>query len=336
MREVRFVDAGGESLEVTIADIPTPAPSSREIVLRVERCALNHRDLRRLDDGVETGRLPYVPGSDIAGVVETTGDGVTDLAPGDRVVACPNRTCGVCEFCREGPETRCEGYRIASGGLAEYVAVPADRVVRLPDEVSTAAAATLPIAYVTARRMLERAGLRPSNRAFIPGATGGVGVALVQLASRCGIGTVGTTTSPTKAARLRDIGADQVIESGEPDSIRAAIGDIRFDAALDHLGGEFASLALELVDRGGTLVSCGRTVDRFTEVDLMDVFWNHKRLLGSTMGTQGDLSALVEMVARNDLTPVVDDTVPLGSTTDAFDSLRQRNSFGKLLVAVDE
>ncbi|PSP98076.1 alcohol dehydrogenase [Halobacteriales archaeon QS_4_70_19] len=335
MRVAAFTDLTGPN-GVTIVERPDPEPGPGEAVVDVEACAINRHDLRILEGDsamVDTDDLPFVSGLDVAGTVADVGDGVTAVEPGDRVVLCPNETCGQCRFCREGPENQCERYSLFHGGLAEAACVRADRLLPLPESVATTTAAALPTAYMTAYRMLQRAQAGPGDLVFVPGATGGVGVASVQLAAVLGARTVGTSSSAAKLDRPADLGLDHGVQGTDPDELRESVGAVGTpDAILNHLGGPYTELGLDLVRRGGRMVICGRTAGSRSEFDVPDLFLGHRRVIGSTMGTQGDLEMLVDLVATGDLAPEVEDTYPLAATGEAFAAMQDRGAVGKPLV----
>jgi NADPH2:quinone reductase len=284
---------------------------------------------------VDASQLPFVSGLDVAGVVRSVGDGAR-VDPGDRVVLCPNETCGTCRFCREGPENLCESFSLYHGGLAEQALVAADRLVPLSDSVDATTAAALPTAYVTAYHMLRRADVGPGDLLFVPGATGGVGVATVQLASLSGIRTVGTSSSATKLQRVEELGLDHAVQATDPDEIRAAVEDVGApDAVVNHLGGPYTRLGLDVLRRGGRMLVCGRTAGVVSGIDVPDLFLGHKRVEGSTMGTQRDLQRLVDLVAADDLDPAVEATYPLAEASAAFATMQERESVGKLVVVTD-
>lgn len=332
MREAAFAELIGPA-GVEIRERPAPIPDSGEAVVDVGACSINRHDLWILEGDsamVDGDDLPFVSGLDLAGTVAEVGDGVTAVAPGDRVVLCPNETCGTCEFCREGPENLCENFSLYHGGLAERALVDADRLVVLPDEVKTTTAAALPTAYMTAWHMLRRADVTAGDRALVLGATGGVGVACVQLLDVLGAASIGTSTSEAKLRRLSDLGCDVPVEVDSPDALRGAVGEV--DAVLNHLGGEYTRAALDALRRGGRMVICGRTAGDRSSFDVADLFLNHYRVIGSTMGTQADLERLVELVAAGDLDPVVGEEYDLEDTAAAFADMRSRDLFGKSIV----
>lgn len=335
MRSAAFTDLIGPD-GVSIVEQPTPEPKRGEATVTVDACSVNHHDLWILEGDsamVDADDLPFVSGLDVAGTVDAVGEDVAGVEPGDRVVLCPNETCGTCRHCREGPENLCENFALFHGGLAETARVRADRLVALPDNVGPVEAAALPTAYMTAFHMLRRVDASPGDLVFVPGVTGGVGVASVQLADALGAHSVGTSASRAKLDRVESLGLDHAVESTDPDVIRDAIEDVgSVDGVLNHLGGEYTQLGLDVLRRGGRMAVCGRTAGGTSEIDIPHLFLGHKRIVGSTMGTQGDLRRLVDLVADGTLTPAVDTTYSLDETNGAFAAMQNRESVGKLVV----
>ena len=335
MRVAAFTSLEGPD-GVTIQNSDDPEPGAGEAVVDVAACSINRHDLWILEGDsamVDEDVLPFVSGLDLAGTVRSVGDEVSGFAPGDRVVLCPNETCGVCEFCREGPENLCSEFGLYHGGLAERARVDADRLVPVPDSLSLRAAAAIPTAYMTAWRMLKRAAVEPGDLVFVPGATGGVGVATTQLADVLHAETIASSRSSEKLDRLASVGADHLLESDDPEALAADVEAIgRPDAVINHLAGPFTRPALEVMKRGGRMVVCGRTAGSVSEFDVPDLFLGHKRIIGSTMGTQGDLRRLVELAADGAYEPVIGGTYDLESTAEAFADMQRREAFGKLVV----
>jgi NADPH:quinone reductase-like Zn-dependent oxidoreductase len=334
MRVAAFTEFGdGEGVE--IRERPDPDPGRGEAVVDVEACSINRHDLWILQGDsalVPEGALPFVSGLDAAGVVREAGEDAA-VSEGDRVLLCPNRTCGTCEYCREGPETLCEAFMLYHGALAEQALVEASRLVPLPDGVGFTEAAALPTAYLTAWRMLELADVGPTDLVFVPGATGGVGVAAVQLSGVLGADAIGTSTSARKLERLEALSCAHTVESADPDELTREVRAIgQPDAVVNHLGGEFTQAGLEVMRRGGTMVVCGRTAAPTSEFSLAPFFLRHEEIVGSTMGTQPELSTLVELLAEGAFEPPIGETYALAETGDAFDDMLERDAFGKLVV----
>ncbi|THE62711.1 alcohol dehydrogenase [Salinadaptatus halalkaliphilus] len=325
--------------EIEIGEREDPSPSNGQAVVRVEAASLNHRDLWKLrdDDRLPEEQLPFVPGGDLAGTVVETGPDVSRVAVGDRIVLCPLESCGTCRFCREGPENMCENYSSYDGAFAERALVDASRLISLPDDVSVVEAAALPIAYTTAYRMLERGETTAGDRVFVPGATGGVGIAAVQLANAIGAETIGTSRSADKLERVEAEGLDHAIRAEEPDELRAAVEEIgEVDVTINHLGGPFTRVGVDVLRTNGAMVVCGRTAGRYPEFDARDLYFGHKRILGSTLGTQPDLERLVGFVADGRLESVIAQRYPLDETAAAFEAMRDSEMVGKLVIEPQE
>jgi NADPH2:quinone reductase len=334
MRAAAFTDLGGPE-GVEVIEQKDPDPDEGEAVVDVRACSVNRHDLWILEGEsplVNEGSLPFVSGLEVAGTVAETGDGAS-VEEGDRVVLCPNQTCGECEFCREGPENMCQSFMLYHGGLADLAAVDSSRLIRLPDDVGFVEAACLPTAYLTAWHMLRKADVSAGDLVFVPGATGGVGVAAVQLCDVIGARTVGTSTSGEKLSRLRELGCDHTVESGDTDEIKGEVLSVgRADAAINHLAGEFTQLGLEVTKRGGTQVICGRTAGSTSEIFAPKFFLQQQEIVGSTMGTQPELENLVRLVGDGRLEPVVGGAYALDETRQAFADMDSRDAFGKLVV----
>jgi NADPH2:quinone reductase len=320
---------------VELLERPDPTPGEGEAVVDVAACSINRHDLWILqgDSAMVSGdALPFVSGLDVAGTVREAGPDAA-VSEGDRVLLCPNQTCGTCEFCREGPENRCAEFSLYHGGLAERALVDADRLVSLPESVGFTEAAALPTAYLTAWHMMGRADVTAGDLVFVPGATGGVGVACVQLLDLVGARSIGTSTSAEKLAAIEELGCEHTVETAAPDEMVAAVKDVgRPDATLNHLAGEYGQVAMAAMGRGGVQVVCGRTAGPELTIQAAPFFLGHQSVHGSTMGTQPELERLVGFVDDGDLSPVVERTYPLAETDAAFRDMVDREMVGKLVV----
>ena len=334
MRAAAFAELVGPD-GVDVVERADPTPGEGEAVVDVRACSINHHDLWILEGDsamVTDDVLPFVSGLDVAGVVHEAGPG-TGVEAGDRVVLCPNETCGTCRYCREGPENLCSSFSLYHGGLAELATVEAARLIDLPAGVSFVDAAALPTAYLTAWHMMRKAEVGAGDLVFVPGATGGVGVACVQLCDVVGARTVGTSTSAEKLGRLADLGCDHRVETVDTDEMVEAVREIgEVDATLNHLAGEYVEVGLKVLRRGGKQVVCGRTAGRKSEFGAAPFFLGHQEIIGSTMGTQPELETLVGLVVEGELEPVVGGTFPLSETDEAFRTMADRTVFGKLVV----
>lgn len=334
MRAAAFTGLGGPS-GVEVIDVPEPTVDDDQALVRVRGAALNRHDLLYLqgDFRLKEKHLPFVSGVDVAGEVLDVGDDVDSVSAGDRVVLCPMQTCGECEYCRDGPENLCERYSLFHGGFAERAAVDASRLVPVSDGVDLTAAAALPVAYMTAWRMLRLAEVTAGDTVLVPGATGGVGVAATQLVDVLGARSVCTSTSESKLGSLDEFGADHRVRVSDAADLEEAVAEFGpFDAVLNHLGGAFTDPGLSVLRTGGRMVICGRTAGRRSEIDTQDLFLGHKQVVGSTMGTQADLDRVVEFVEEGAFEPPVHATYGLEETDRAFADMEARDVVGKLVV----
>lgn len=334
MQAAVFAELGGPS-GIEIHERDDPVPEQNEVILDVGGASVNHHDYWYLKGESRIGEsdLPFLSGVDVAGTVTVLGDGVESVDAGDRVVLNPMETCGACEYCRDGPENLCVEYGLFHGGFAEKTAVPADRLVSVPDDVSLTEAAALPVAYMTAWHMIRRADVRPDDTVLIPGATGGVGVAATHLLQTVGATVVGTTTKAEKIEKLESIGIDHAVQAPSAAELPAATEEFgRYQAVLNHLGGEYTRAGMDVLERDGRMVICGGTAGPTSEFDVWDLFLRHKRIIGSTMGTQRDLRRVVNLVGRGDIKPVIDQVYDLAETEQAFADMRDRDLFGKLVI----
>jgi NADPH2:quinone reductase len=335
MKVASFEGFSGPS-DVTIQEVPDPEPAPNEVVLGIEAASVNRHDLRILEGGsnwVTESDLPYVSGADIVGIVRQIGSEVDRVDVGERVLHCPNRTCNSCQYCFDGPENRCEAFSLFHGGFAESAAVPAKRLLRLPENISSEAAAALPIAYMTAWHMLRRAEPSPDDLVFIPGATGDVGIAAIQLVDAIGGRSIGTTTSPQKADKLRDIGTTHVIKAETPEGMQEKVSKIgEPDVTVNHLGGEYVNVGLKALRQGGRMAICGRTTGDWSEIHTKHLYRTHKQILGSAAGTQPDLQKIVGLVSNGEVSPIIGQTYELEDTANAFQDMKDDNVFGSQII----
>jgi NADPH2:quinone reductase len=334
MRAAAFTGIGGPA-NVNVIDVAEPTLDHGQALIKVHGAALNRHDLIYLqgDFRLKEDHLPFVSGVDVAGKVLDAGAGVNSVSSGDRVVLSPMETCGECTYCRDGPENLCEEYSLFHGGFAERAAVDANRLVQVSEDVDLTTAAALPVAYMTAWHMLRKADVTAGDVVLVPGATGGIGVAASQLIDTMGAHCIGTSTSDAKLERLADLGVEHPLKLTDPDGLEDALAELApVDSVLNHLGGEFTEPCLSVLRTDGRMVICGRTVGRYSRIDIQDLFLGHKQILGSTMGTQADLERIVEFVENGAFEPPVHATYELYNTDQAFADMASRDVFGKLVV----
>ena len=327
---------------VAIQDVPKPDPAPGEVVVRVRAAALNHLDIWVRMGGRFNLRMPHVLGSDAAGVVEAVGPDVQGPKVGDEVVLNPGLCCGVCEFCRRGEQSECERFAIVGasrpGAFAEYMAAPAVNWLPKPAHLTFEEAAALPLAHVTAWRMLmTRAALRPGETVLVHGIGGGVALAALQLAKLAGAEVIVTSSSREKLERARQMGADCGIHYKKQD-VAAAVKEFTHgrgaDVVIDTVGAATWPLDLVTVRRGGRIVLCGVTTGAEASANLQAIYWNQLQVFGSTLGSHEDFRRMLRAVAASGMKPVISCVEPLDRAKEAMTLMEQGAQFGKIVLRI--
>ncbi len=335
---------GPEALEW--GELPRPQPAAGEVRVRVRACALNHLDLW-VRNGVEDYAfpLPLVPGSEVAGDVDEVGDGVDGIEPGSPTLVAPGVSCGRCARCATGEDMLCRHYGILGehrdGGYAEYVSVPARNILPLPRGLSYVEAAATPLVFLTAWHMLvARARLERGEDILIQAAGSGVSSAAIQIARLMGARHIlATAGSDDKLEQARRLGATHVINYRTHDFVaeaRKVVGRKGVEVVLDHVGGETFEQSTRLLAWAGRIVLCGATSSPLARINLRAVFFKSLSVLGSTMGSRGELWQIVRHLEAGSLRPVVDRTLPLEQAPEAQRLLAERRQFGKIVLTVGD
>ena len=341
MKAIAIDGYGLDSVGLVDVDDPTPGPD--EVVVRVRAAALNRLDLWTLSGALKIEHhFPHVLGADAAGEVDAAGDGVTGMRPGTPVVVNPALSCARCEACRAGEQTLCPTFAMlgehVAGTFAERVRVPARNVYPMPSHLTFTQAAALGVTYSTAYRMLfARGRLAPGEWVLITGIGGGLALALLDLARPVAGRVFVTSSSDDKLERAAQLGADVLINYRDDDvgrAVRAATGKRGVDLVADSAGAASIDGALRALRKGGRLVIAGATSGPKGEVDLRRVFWNQLEIVGSTMGSDRDVSDVLRYVAGAGLRPVVDRTFALADARDALAYLDSGDAFGKVVLEV--
>jgi NADPH:quinone reductase-like Zn-dependent oxidoreductase len=342
MNAVVFHAHGGtDQLRCEAVRDPTPGPE--EVVVRVKACALNHLDIW-IRQGIPSYKvaLPHISGSDVAGLVESVGDRVSDIAAGQRVFLSPGVSCWRCNECLAGRDNFCTSYGLLgatmAGGYAELIKVPARNVLAIPGSLSFREAAAFPLVSVTAMHMVfGLAGLQSAEDILIMGGGSGVGSVAVQLAKLCGARVVTTVGSQDKVSKAKALGADLVINHAEED-VTARIKDFTegrgVDVVIEHIGPAVWNHCIHSLAKGGRLITCGATTGGEVSLDLRYVYARQLSIRGSYMGTRAELVKAAYLMGQNKLHAVIDRVFPLAEARAAQDYLLSRRFFGKILLEI--
>jgi len=338
MKAVRIHQFGGPEV-LMYEDIPDPRPREDEVLVRVRACALNHLDIW-VRKGLPGVKLPRIPGSDITGEVVEAGKYVAGFKPGQRVVLAPMHFCGHCPKCVAGLQNQCREFTVlgngVDGGDCELIAVKADNVIPIPDTLNFEQAASVPLVFVTAWHMLVgRAGIRPGQTVLVLGAGSGVGIAAIQIARLFHCRVITTAGSEEKLEKARALGADFGINHYKQrisEEVRKITNKEGVDIVIEHVGAATWDESMKSLKSNGTLVTCGATTGSDVKIDLRHLFARQLSLLGSYMGTMGELHEVLSHVFAGRLKPVVDRVFPMRDIRAAHEYLEESQMFGKVVV----
>ncbi|MGA8216661.1 MAG: zinc-binding dehydrogenase [Candidatus Sulfotelmatobacter sp.] len=338
MKAVRIHQFGGPEV-LTYEEVADPRPRKDQVLVRVRACALNHLDVW-VRKGLPGVKLPHILGSDVAGEIAEVGEYVGGFKAGQRVLLAPMHYCGHCEKCVAGLQNQCRAFTVlgngVDGGDCELIAVPAANVIPIPDSLDFNQAASVPLVFLTAWHMLVgRAGIRPGQTVLVLGAGSGVGIAAIQIAKFFHCRVITTAGDESKLAKSRELGADYGINHYQQkisEEVRKITNKEGVDIVVEHVGAATWDESVKSLKTGGALVTCGATTGQNVGLDLRHLFSRQLTLLGSYMGTMGELHDVLWHVFAGRLKPVVDRVFPLSELRAAHERLEKSQMFGKIVV----
>ncbi len=312
-------------------------PSPGEVRIRFRNMSLNHLDVF-ITRGLPKRSLPAILGSDGAGVVDAVGDLVDNVHLGDEVVLYPIVACGQCPACLAGQEVHCPKMAILgehiAGTFQETLTVPAALCHPRPAHLSWAETAALPLAWLTAWRLLfTRGGLSAGDWVVLVGIGGGVATACLLLAKAHGLRVVATSRTPAKRQRALELGADVALPSEAfSKAVQDATGGAGARAVVDTVGPATFDESLRSLGREGMILTVGATSGPKLELLLPRMWFRHLALLSSTMGNHSEFRSMLDDVNTHQLRPPVDRVFPLEQGAQAFAHLEAGDQFGKVVL----
>ncbi|MDA4844655.1 zinc-binding dehydrogenase [Hoeflea poritis] len=342
MRALQLV----EDRKLELADIsPPPSPEAGEVTLRINAVALNHIDVWGWRGMAFAKRkLPLVIGAEASGTVEEIGPGVSNVLPGQLVSIYGARTCGLCRHCREGRDNLCEnvsgvhGFHL-DGFAQEKINLPARLLVPAPPGVDAVGAALAPVTFGTVEHMLfDNARLEPGETILVQAGGSGIGTAAIQLARKHGCTVITTVGSDDKIEKAKALGADHVINYRE-DRFEGVVRKLTkkkgVDVVFEHVGADTWAGSMLCMKRGGRLVTCGSTSGVSTQMNLMQLFQQQLRLIGSFGCRMENMANAMQKIARGLVHPVIDTEVGLDDIDTALARMEGRQVFGKIILRMD-
>lgn len=322
-----------------LENLPQPTIGAHDVLIEVAACGVSMKDVVERNGTYRRDMsFPIVIGAEIAGTVAALGDFVTDLAIGDRICTKAFASCGHCRYCRSGRETTCLGRRPVRGGYGAFAAVPADACVKFGAAVSFEQAATLgPGAGVALNAVRDTADIKLGETVLVTGATGGVGLAAVQLARLAGARVIGLSRSEEKAALLRQWGADAaiVVRPGEnfAKAVRALTDGAGADVVIDTVGSQVFAGAFESLALHGRYAVVGQLTGEETSINLARIFFKRAKLLGVGSVSRAQLADVARLAEQGLLKTQIAAVLPLDAIADAHRRVEQGHAFGRIVVA---
>lgn len=330
MKALKLVNESADHIKMVEMD--EPVPGKGEVLIKMKAAALNHRDQWCREGKYPNIRHGVVLGSDGCGTVVGMGPETDEVWNGKDVVINPNINWG------GNPDIQSKDYRILgmpdNGTFAEYVAVPVDRLVEKPEHLTPEQAAALPLCGLTAYRALfTRGKVKRGQNVLVTGIGGGVAVYAFLFSRLSGAHVYVTSGSKNKITQAVAMGAvegyDYKDEHWAQTALRSAGG---FDVIIDSTGGQMVNQYLRILRHGGRLVIYGASAGIPKTLDVFRLFWNQLSIQGTTMGNDQEFEQMIDFVNRTQLLPVIDSVRPFEDIVAAFDKMKQRRQFGKLVV----
>jgi alcohol dehydrogenase len=331
---------GDRKLE--LADLPSPPPpAAGEVQIAIKAVALNYLDVWGYRGMAFAKRkMPVVVGVEASGEIAATGPDAGAFHPGDPVVMYGGLTCGTCKACREGRDNLCEsvagimGFHV-DGFARDLVNMPARLVIPVPKGVTLRDAACAPIAFATVQHMLfDNARLEPGETVLVHAGGSGIGSVAIKMAKAIDCTVITTVGDDAKVAKAKALGADHVINY-RTDRFEGAVRKLTakkgVDVVFEHVGAETFNGSLLCLKRGGRLVTCGATSGPSTTINLMQLFQQQYRIIGSFGASMRNIRESLAKMA-NGLLPVIDTEVPLADFERGLARLESRQVFGKIVV----
>ncbi len=314
--------------EYALGEIETPEPGPGEVRIEVKASALNHIDLWLTRGMPKPRAFPHISGSDVAGVIDAVGEGVTDWSPGDEVVmeATVTSQRAILELGIDNvmdPGMKLLGEH-CHGGHADYLVVPAWHPVPKPPDRSWIDCAAYPVAYVTAWRMLRKARAQAGSTVLVVGIGGGVATAALLMAQRIGCKVYVTSRDEAKRRRGIELGAIDAFDSKGPYPIKA-------DIVIDSVGAATWESSMRALANGGRYVTCGGTSGIEVPLVLPRIFFKHQEIIGVTTGSHQEFVQVTKMVADG-LPVIVDEVYPFEAYADAVVRLSKGDQLGKIVI----
>lgn len=326
----------GDPSVLRLEDWPDPQPAANEALVKVGAVGVPYHDIVERNGTLRAGHgLPKILGNEIAGTVVSVGSNVTSLKAGIRVCAKGFHSCGECRRCRNGLETLCEKRRVISGGYAEYVAVPAEALVAVPDGLSFAQACMLGSSTAVALGALrDVAKVKLGESVLVTGASGGVGLPAIEVAKAAGARVIAVTRADVKKGALIDAGADHVVVTSDDfsEAVRALTGGEGVDIVVDTVGSRVFTPSFKSLATGGRYLVIGQLFREDISINPARIIFKAAAIHGVTSASRSQLADTVRLVAEGRLHSRVAGIMPLAEAAKAHALVEAGNVVGRIVL----
>jgi propanol-preferring alcohol dehydrogenase len=338
MQAVRYL---GPRQDFELRAVAIPRPGLDQVRVRVVACGMCRTELHLRDGLLDLGKRDFTVGHEIAGVIESVGEGVSAARIGERVLVYYYEGCGDCRYCRSGDEQLCPQPRAqpgftSDGGYAEFLVVRGRNCVTVPDAVALTDIAPMGCAGSTAVHAGKMARVVPGEFAVIHG-VGGVGLALMQYAKAAGAHVIAVDLGAEKVALARRMGADFAIDAEVEANVPARIASLTgegADVVFELVGTtQTMRLAAAMLRRRGRMVMVGYTAETF-QIHPVELIVRELSVMGSVGSTLQDVHDVVRLVAAGVITPIIDRVLPLAQFAEGLEAVERQATLGRVVLTM--
>lgn len=328
----------GDPSVLKLEEVPVPVCGPEEVLVKVGAVGVTYHDVVQRNGTMRRfTTLPLILGYEIAGTVEQVGERVRGLRIGDRICTKAFHSCGMCRKCRNGMETACPDKKPVHGGYAEFVALPEEVCVTVPDKVSLEAACMCgPAVGVALNAVRDVGGVRLGEVVLVTGASGGVGLPTVQLAHAAGAIVIALTRSSRKAEALVSAGADHVVVAADENDfskeVLALTGGTGVDVVIDNVGSRVFKPSFKSLATGGRYVMVGQLFREEISINPAFIFFQRARILGVGSVRRDQLEDAVKLVAAGKVHPLIAEQLPLEKVAYAHELVERGDAVGRIIL----
>lgn len=330
----------GSADQLSYEEAETPKINDDEALVKIKAASVNHLDIW-VREGNVPANYPLILGCEGAGDIAEIGKNVHGFKKGDRVAVMQSIPCRQCGFCMAGNDNLCKNAKrtgiTVNGCYAEYVKAPQSSLILMNDRITYEEAASVPITFGTAWRVLiSLARIRPGESVLVLAAGSGVGTAAIQIAKLAGAKVIAAAGNDEKLDKARELGADLLVNyyrnQNFDEEVKYLTNGDGVDAVVEQVGGNILSKSLNCIKKGGRLVTLGTTAGGKIEIDVQHFYRNNLTMIGTSGVTHKEVREVFELVKGGKLKPVIDRIFQLKDAGMAHEYMEERRNFGKIIL----